>query len=397
MIRTKLGRPQIAALWNLSQSASIPQSEFFDILNRTGPSGLLAKCIERGTLRSTKPVTAEMSFELMANMGYYTTSNSLFFTCARKPAPLTDIQNWRLTVEGDGVGNPFSISYDELLKLPSVTFTRFLECAGNGRIFYDVLLGKKAAGPQWHFGGYGIAEWTGVQLSKILKIAKIRKEAVEVMPIGTENSPGQHPIPLAKALEKDTLLAYVMNGNILPQDHGFPLRALVPGWVGEASTKWVNKVIVSTHPIHVNPSQKGPAITTQVMKSACCLPWPATLRAGHQKIVGYAWSPSGKITKVDVSLDGGTTFLPACLTGPNVEKAGSRWEFCFDAQPGNLTITPRATDDRGNIQFDISRQKWSASGYLFGAATPHPVTISAHSGESYSGQKDYSPVIGQCC
>jgi sulfane dehydrogenase subunit SoxC len=397
MIRINLKRAQITALWNLSQSASIPQSEFFDILNHIGSSGLLAKCIERGTLRSTKPVKAEMSFELMANMGYYTTSNSLFFTCTHRSIPLADIKNWRLSIEGDGVSNPFSINYDELLKLPSVTFTRFLECAGNGRIFYDFLLGKKAKGPQWHFGGYGIAQWTGVQLSKILKIAKIRKEAVEVMPVGMDNSPEERPMPVAKAIEEDTLLAYIMNGNILPPDHGFPLRALVPGWVGVASTKWVNKIIVSTRPIHVIALDEGPVITTQVMKSACCLPWPALLRAGHQKIVGYAWSPSGKITKVDVSLDGGITFHPAILTGPNIERAGSRWEFCFDAQPGNLTITPCATDDKGNTQFDISRQKWSESGHLFGAMTPHPVTISIDSGESYSGQKNYSPIISECC
>ena len=146
--------------------------------------------------------------------------------------PLADIKNWRLSIEGDGVSNPFSVSYDELLTLPCITFTRYLECGSNGRLFYDSLLGKKATGQQWHFGGYGIAEWTGVQLSKILKIAKIKKEAVEVMPVGMDNSSGKRPIPVAKAMEEDTLLAYIMNGNVLPLDHGFPLRALVPGWVG---------------------------------------------------------------------------------------------------------------------------------------------------------------------
>ena len=332
----------------------------------------------------------------MANMGYFTTSNSLFFTSSNTSVPLTDIKNWRLSIEGDGVSKPFSISYDELLRLPSATFTRYLECGSNGSLFYDSLPGKKATGQQWHFGGYGIAEWTGVQLSKILTMAEIKEEAVEVMPVGMDNSSGERPIPIAKAMEEDTLLAYIMNGNVLPPDHGFPLRVLVPGWVGVASTKWVNKIIVSTCPNQGTAPQNGRG-TTQVMKSACCLPWPVILKAGHQKIIGYAWSPSSKITKVDISLDSGMTFQPAVLTGPNIERAGTRWEFCFDARPGNLTVTPRATDDQGNTQRDISGRKWSKLNLLYGAVTPHPVTISADGGESYSGQKDYSPIMSGCC
>ena len=101
------------------------------------------------------------------------------------------------------------------------------------------------------------------------------------------------------------------------------------------------------------------------------------MKAGQQKVVGYAWSPDGKIASVDVSLDGGSTFQPAKLVGPNVERAGSRWEFSFMANPGNMTITPRATDDKGNIQYPASQQKWNQMGYLFGAIVPHPVTVSA--------------------
>jgi DMSO/TMAO reductase YedYZ molybdopterin-dependent catalytic subunit len=227
-----------------------------------------------------------------------------------------------------------------------------------------------------------------------------------------DKSFAQCPLPIIKAMEQDTLLAYIMNGAILPPDHGFPLRALVPGWVGAASTKWVNKIIVSTRHSrvgekidhlqkgHNHPFQTGekvPDITTQVMKSACCLPWPALLRAGHQKIIGYAWSPFGRIAKVDVSLDGGKNFCAATLSGPNIERAGTRWEFCFDAQPGNLTITPLATDEAGNTQFGISQQKWNEQGYLFGAMTPHPITVSACCGESYSEQDDDSPIMTSGC
>ena len=198
-------------------------------------------------------------------------------------------------------------------------------------------------------------------------------------------------MPMAKAMEEDSLLVYLMNGEILPADHGFPVRAFLPGWVGSASIKWVNRIVVSTKPINVTmnttsyvligpdyqpqPPAKGAAMTTQILKSACCLPWPATLTAGHQKITGYAWSPFGKIKTVNVSLDGGRNFQMATLGETNIERAGVRWEFSFDARPGDLTITPCATDDKGNTQYDISQQKWNQLGYLFGAMVPHPVKV----------------------
>ncbi len=391
-----LNTPKVIALWNLAQTALIPQKEFFDVLENSGAAGLLARCIAKGALISTKPAIKEMNFASMANMRHYTTSNYLFFTHAHSQPALTDIQKWRLSVEGDGVSNPFSINYDELLQLPSVAYTRYLEDAGNGRIFYDLLMGKKAPGYQWHFGGFGIAEWTGVKLSEILKIAGIKPEAAEVKTEGIDNYSEGLSIPVSKAMEDDTLLAYIMNGSILPVDHGFPVRAIVPGWVGTASTKWANKIIVSQRSLKAG--YRRAEVTNQVMKSACCLPWPAKLRAGHQIISGYAWSPFGRISRVDVSLDGGKTFLPVSLTGPNIERAGTRWEFCFDAEPGDLTITPRASDEAGNTQYEIKQQKWSEQGYLFGAMVPHPVSISLDSGEVYEEYyEDPSTAGAGCC
>ena len=406
-------RAQTEALWAKAQSALIPQIEFFKILNEKGVTEFLALCSQKGVSKLSRPPRSEMNFAHMLSQPYRT-NNALFFTYSHRSPLEVDIRKWRLSVEGDGIDHPFSLNYDELLKLPCTTVTRFLECAGNGRAFYDSLLNKKAQGLQWRLGGYGIAEWTGVRLSELLKMAKIRKDAVEVMPVGSDSPPGERPMPISKAMEDDTLLAYIMNGQILPPDHGFPLRALLPGWVGVSNVKWVNKIIVSTRPIHVatntrryvligpdyspQPPAEGPVITNQVVKSACCLPWPAILKAGHQDISGYAWSPFGKIAKVEVSLDGGKTFLPAELTGPNIERAGTRWEFCFHAEPGNLTITPRATDDKGNTQYDISQQKWNRLGYLFGAMVPHPVTIPTKGGLCYCKEKEDSTVsFSGCC
>jgi hypothetical protein len=141
----------------------------------------------------------------------------------------------------------------------------------------------------------------------------------------------------------------------------------------------------------------GQVLTHQSIKSACCLPWLAKLKAGHQVVAGFAWSPFGKIAAVDVSLDGGRSFYPANLTGLNIERAGVRWEFCFHAEPGRFTITPRATDDKGNVQPDVSQQAWNRLGYLYSAAVPHPFIVPRSGGELYVCRENEIAVSEGCC
>jgi sulfane dehydrogenase subunit SoxC len=331
---------------------------------------------------------AEMRFEAMAGPGHVT-PNARFFVRSHGTTPLLDARTWKLSIEGGGVERPFQLTYDELIKLPARTLARYVDCAGNGRSFYESLLHRKAKGDPWRLGGWGIAEWTGVPLSDLLRRAGIKPGAVDVMPVGLDDARIERPMPVAKAMEDDTLVVYRMNGEPLPAEHGFPARVLVPGWAGIASVKWVGAIRVSETPLWVKtntedyvligpdyppqPPAKGPVITLQVAKSAVSLPWPATLVAGPQTLSGYAWSPAGKIARVDVSLDGGRTFRPARLVGPNIERAGVRWELEADVRPGDGTITPRATDDKGNTQPDVSAQRWNEKGYLFGAMVPHPV------------------------
>jgi DMSO/TMAO reductase YedYZ molybdopterin-dependent catalytic subunit len=333
---------------------------------------------------------AETRLEQIADRGYLM-PNSLFFVRSHSSSPIVDPKTWMLSIEGDGIATPMQISYDELLRLPSVTVTRYVECAGNGRSFYDTLLNNPAQGSQWKLGAYGIAEWTGVRLSEILNRAGIRGTAVDVMPTGIDTPVVQRPMPVAKAMMDDTLVAYMMNGNILPIDHGFPARVLTPGWVGVANIKWVSKITVAQTQLYSDknttsyilegpdyppqPPAIGQILSDNSMKSAICLPWPATLSRGSQRITGFAWSPFGKIARVEVSLDNQQTYQPATLTGLNIERAGSRWEFTFNAAPGMTSITPRATDDQGNTQIPISQQKWNRQGYVFAAVVPHPVTV----------------------
>jgi sulfane dehydrogenase subunit SoxC len=334
-----------------------------------------------------------MRFEAL-NPDQYLVPAANFFIRNHAATPSINERTWRLSIEGSGVERPFSLSYDELVGLPSKTVTRSLECSGNGRSFFQTFLNRPAQGTQWKFGAYGVAEWTGVPLSELLQRAGVKRTARDVMPIGLDQPNVRRPMPIDRAMLEDTMLVWAMNGQPLLPDHGFPARVIVPGWVGINSTKWVGTIQVAEEQLYSDwntrtyvligpdyqpqPPGLGPPIDEQVMKCAVALPWPATLRAGQQTVHGYAWSPSGTIGKVDVSTDGGRTFQPARLIEPNVEKAGVRWEFAFDARPGETTLTARATDDKGNVQpTDLSQQTWNEQGYLFGVAVPHPVTVGA--------------------
>jgi sulfane dehydrogenase subunit SoxC len=316
-----------------------------------------------------------------------------FFVRDHASTPTIDEKTWQLSIEGPGVSQPYKLSYDQLRSMPSRTVTRYVECAGNGRAFFGEMLQRPAQGTQWHLGAYGVAEWTGVPLSDLLNRANVKPSAVDVVASGLDVAGVRRPMSLDKAREDDTLVVYQMNGQPLLPDHGFPARLLAPGWVGVANIKWLGSLEVTEETAYTDwntqtyiligpdyqsqPPSRGPIINEQVMKSAVALPWPGSLKAGSQTVWGYAWSPSGKIARVDVSVDG-APFQPATLVEPNIERAGARWQLTLTANPGTITITPRAADDQGNVQpTDPSGQLWNEQGYLFGVAAPHPVTVTA--------------------
>ena len=202
---------------------------------------------------------------------------------------MIDATTWRLRVFGSGLrGDGAEFTYQQLRRLPSHTTTQFIECAGNGRSFFASQQGTPAPGTQWTLGAIGVARWRGVRLSEVLERAGIKRNAVDVLPSGLDASVVtggvdyghvRRPLPVSKALD-DVLLAYEMNGEPLPPDHGFPLRLVVPGWIGIASIKWVGQIEVSDQPLFSPWNTKwyrltggdypadSPPITTQVVKSA---------------------------------------------------------------------------------------------------------------------------------
>ena len=209
-----------------------------------------------------------------------------------------------------------------------------MECAGNGRSFFTSQQGQSVSGTAWRLGAVGVARWRGVRLSTVLRHAGLKPEAVDVLPQGLDADfvtggvnlgPVRRPLPIGKALD-DVLLAYEMNGAPLPPDHGFPVRLVVPGWIGISSIKWLGSIEVSAQPLFspwntqfyrlFGPGYPadGELIGRQVVKSAFELAWNARIPAGTRTVLrGRSWSGTAPIRTVEVSTDGGHTWRRARL------------------------------------------------------------------------------------
>jgi DMSO/TMAO reductase YedYZ molybdopterin-dependent catalytic subunit len=344
---------------------------------------------------------AEMRWDSVAGTGYKT-ANERFFVRNHTATPLLDAATWQLRVFGSGLRSApdaehaRTFSYADLRKLPSKEITAFVECAGNGRSFFASQQGTPAPGSQWKLGAVGVARWRGVPLSRVLERAGLdRKRAVDVLPEGLDNtvvSGGidtghvRRPLPIAKALA-DALLVYEMNGETLPPDHGYPVRLLVPGWVGIASIKWLGQIEVADHPLFSpwNTTQyrltgaayppDSPPLTNQAVKSAFELPFGATLTAGERHVLtGRSWSGEKPVKRVEFSSDGGSTWKRARLHGPNLANAWVRWKVAWKpAAAGSYELLARATDAAGRQQ--PATVPFNDLGYLFWAVVKHPVVV----------------------
>jgi sulfane dehydrogenase subunit SoxC len=334
-------------------------------------------------------VNREMRWERMAGRGY-TTPNELFFIRDHTKTPVIDPATWRLTIKGSGVERETQLTLDDLLRLPQTTVTKYVECAGNGRSFFESIGGKRASGTSWKLGAIGVAEFRGPRLRDVLDRAGLKRTARDVMPEGLDDQRVRRPMSIEKATDADTIVALQMNGQPLPHDHGFPARVLVPGWIGVASIKWVGSIEVSETALfspwntdsyvmigpdyRPEPPAKGPALSTQNVKSALELAWPAQLRAGQQTIRGRAWSGVGTISQVEFSLDGREWQRATLVAGPNGYGQWALFEFSWNAQPGQYQLRVRATDDKGNLQ--PPTVPFNEQGYLYNGIVGHPVTVS---------------------
>ena len=305
------------------------------------------------------------------------TPTDVFFVRSHFPAPKVDMTTWRLEVSGL-VNTPLSLTLDELRAMETADLTCVLECAGNGRGLMKL---KNTSGTQWEYGAVGNAAWSGPRLSVLLARAGVKAEAKHVWFEAMDFAPMPatpafvRSIPLAKATE-DVVLAHAMNGAALTPQHGAPLRAVVPGWFGMASTKWIAKIRVEAEPSSNHFMAKGyryvepggdpvtsPPVEDLRVKSLITRPLDGTrVPPGPVRVHGYAWAGRSGVKLVEASIDRGTTWKPAVFTGEAKPFAWREWSADFDVKtPKKITVMARATDGNGDVQ--PLEAKVNASGY----------------------------------
>lgn len=325
-------------------------------------------------LRDGKIVLSEEPLVLetpLANLGEFITPTKSFYVRTHFPIPRIDKSKWRLRVEGE-VEKPFEINFQELTKLDSRKIPATLECAGNSRSFIE----PKVKGVQWRIGGVGNAEWTGVPLSTLLELAGVKSSAREIILEGADRGKLEDPkaprgeinfarsIPLEKS--HDVLLAYKMNGEELPLENGFPVRAIVPGWYAVASIKWLQRISVTDKPFNgyyqtldysfwKRDSDQVRLTPLSEIQTKAVIISPAereTVAANSNvRVRGSAWTGNGEIAKVELSTDGGAIWSETKLIGEPKPNAWRLWEFDWKpGKPGTATLIARATDSNGGTQ-----------------------------------------------
>ena len=324
--------------------------------------------------RQRDPTNLEFPFSSL-DTDCFLTPVDRFFIRSHFAVPGRSSEAWTVRVEGE-VDRPFTIDLDELRRMPSRTITALLECSGNGRGF----LKPPQVGVRWELGAVGNAEWTGVPLAAILERAGVKPAATEVILEGADRGeikPPQHEtpgviayargLPLSKAGSEEVLLAYAMNGEELPPGHGHPVRAVVPGWYGMASVKWLRRIVVSDRPFQgffqtmdyaIWDRRQGlptlvPVAEVQVKAQiARPAPFEVVAKDTNYRMFGAAWAGEAPVARVEVSDDGGRSWSPARCLGESIQFAWRFWEHDWRTpdRPGRRILMARATDERGRSQ-----------------------------------------------
>ena len=315
----------------------------------------------------------------------YLTPNGAFFTCSHFGAPvnLPSPDAYRLKIEGE-VDKPISLSLRDLRAMPQCKVVAVLQSAGNGRAFFR----PRVPGVQWAWGAAGNARWTGVSVADVLSRVGVRPLATHLGLVPADRAPVDatprfnRSIPLAKALDPETILAYEMNGEPLPLEHGGPLRLVVPDWVGVHWVKWLVSLtpqVDETHGYYMDsvyrypddlgdpgepvPDDKTHPIEEFPVTTIITQPLQgAVVEVDAQPVQGVAFSGYAPIARVEVSLDG-HNWLIADLDEVRDAHAWRTWRTQLLMTPGRQRIRARAFDAAGNSQ--PATQQWNPGGYLW--------------------------------
>ena len=312
---------------------------------------------------------------------YPITPTGLHYLLVHYDVPEVDAAAWRLRL-GGLVARPLSLSLDDLRRRPAHTLAVTMECAGNGR---GQMSPRRISHP-WMGDAIGTAEWTGTPLRGLLDDAGLRPEALELVFSGLDRGiegrqvqTYQRSLSLDDASRPEVLLAYAMNGEPLPPQHGFPLRLVVPGWYGMTSVKWLDQIEAVSEPFQgfqmahayrYAQSADWVGEPVNLMRVRALMTPPGIpdfmtrtrlVPAGRVTLRGAAWAGRAAVTRVEVSADGGATWAAAEVGEPLSPFAWADWSFEWDARPGPATLCVRATDAAGNTQ--PMAPAWNFGGY----------------------------------
>ena len=308
--------------------------------------------------------------------------------------PDVDVGEWRLEV-GGLVERTLSLSLDDLRARPVVEAAVTMECAGNGRAHVE----PHVVSQPWLLEAVGTARWRGTSVAGLLDEAGVSEGAVDVLFTGLdrgveggEEQSYQRSMALEELRTGEAILAYEVNGVPLPPQHGFPLRLVVPGWYGMTSVKWLSSITVLAEPFdgyqmrqsyraRQHEDDPGEPITRMAPRSLMIPPGipeflsrSRTVAPGACELRGRAWAGEAAIASVEVSCDGGRTWIEADLDDDSLGPwAWRAWRFTWDAAPGDYELCCRARDAAGNVQ--PLDPPWNIGGYLNNAVQRVTVTV----------------------
>lgn len=340
-------------------------------------------------LLNDRPLNLETPAHLLNNA--VTPTSRLFVRNNGLPPIASKPQSWRLEIGGESIRNARTFSLAELKRdFKSYTYRLQLECGGNGRAEFR----PRAPGNQWTTGAIACPEWTGVRLRDVLEACGIGKDAVYIGYLGADHHPSgdankvviSRGVPIAKALEDESLLAYSLNGEAIPLLHGAPLRLVCGGWPGSVSGKWLRRIDVRDR-VHDGVKMTGQAyrvpcrpiaagasvpdsemciIESMPVKSLITSVQSGAIHPGSQPLVvgGFAWAGDRRVNAVDVSIDYGQSWQPCTLGEPANRLAWQRFETPIRfPSPGYFECWARATDSQGVSQ-PMLVPGWNPKGYL---------------------------------
>ena len=360
----------------------------------------MAEAVPRGTTASADISRGELALATrnhgmpLEALRREITPLGLHYLLIHYDIPFVDADSWSLTFQG-AVERPLTVTMADLRERPAVTMPVTMECAGNGR----TRMSPRAISQPWGLEAVGTAEWTGTPLAPLLEEAGLTADAVEVVFTGADQGleggsarAYERSLTVADALRDDVLVAYGINGQPLPPQHGFPARLLVPGWYGMASVKWLTSVtavaqpfdgyqMVKAYRLRQEPDDVGVPLNRIAVRSLMVPPGVPEFASRRRHIPhapcdiqGRAWSGSAPIERVEVSADLGATWADATVGPAPGPAAWHPWTFRWQpSAAGETELWCRATDAAGNTQPVDSA--WNLGGYAGNGVQRVPVTV----------------------